>query len=84
MHVVGRIAVAGKNRLVDAQRIGLDVPVADIGVGEERIVENLGQLVIGDDLVAGAGGEEERQEGESPYLKKLFHIIRCFSACCAP
>ena len=84
VNVVGRITVTGEDRLVDAQRIGFDIPVADIGVGEERIVENLRQLVVGDDFVAGAGGEKHREEGESRYTEVSFHIIRCFSTYCAP
>ena len=84
VNVVGRIAVAGENRLVDAQRVGPDVPVADIGVGEERIVENLRQLVVGDDLVAGAGGKKHHQSGGSRYAEESFHIIRCVLSCCAP
>ena len=84
MNVVGRITVTGEDRLVDAQRIGFDIPVADIGVGEERIVENLRQLVVRDDFVAGAGGEKHREEGESRYTEVSFHIIRCFSTYCAP
>ena len=64
MNVVGRITVTGEDRLVDAQRIGFDIPVADIGVGEECIVENLRQLVVGDDFVAGPGAAQKRRQDE--------------------
>ncbi len=71
--ITGRIAVACEYRFVDVQRVDLDPLVADIGVGEERIVENLRQLVVGDDFVAGAGGACEQQERVERYTENAFH-----------
>ena len=73
VHVVGRVAVAGEDRLVDAQRVGLHALAADVGVGEERIVENLRQRVVGDDLVAGAGGQQQHEGRGSRHAEESFH-----------
>ena len=59
--ILGRIAVAGKDRLVDPQRIGADVLVGNIGVGQEGIAENQRQLTVRNDRMPGA---RERPEGQ--------------------
>ena len=71
--ITGRIAIAGKDRFVDVQRVDIDPHVADIGVREEGVVEDLRQFLIGDNLVAGTGGACKQQERAERYTENAFH-----------
>ncbi len=73
LHVGRRIAVAGEDRFVDLQRVGVGVAVAEVGVREEGVAEDQRQLLVGDDLVVGAGAREERREEAERERKGAFH-----------
>ncbi len=49
LHIVRRVAVGGENRLVDIQRVDIQAVLPHIGVGKVYVVEDLCQLLVGND-----------------------------------
>ena len=63
--IFGGVAVALEDGFVDQQRVPPGIPVLQQAVGKKGVVENQGQLLVGDDRVTFASRHEGRnQEGE--------------------
>ena len=74
-HILARIAVFLKYRLVDLQRIGVEVFDSDVGVGQKCFVEDVGKRVVGNDAIAPTLYEHRRQYGQCKYSKNSSHRL---------
>ena len=73
LHVLGRVAVAGENRLVNLERVEAEPLRGDVGVGQEGVVENQRQLIVGDDFVARAGSGHQAEQQQRRQSDAVFH-----------
>ena len=64
-----------EDRFVDVERIEVEVAVVDVRIGQQRVVEYLAQLLVGDDLVASATDREGRRDDDCEH-DCLFHGMR--------